>query len=103
MNKAKVISRYSVHVINYDTELSKIDTIYKSDIAKYGVADEVINPILKKKEEKRTFEELLLLLKEKRLKTRKRNSSQLLKLSKSSFHLLSTESLGSMIHQSLIT
>ena len=53
MNKAKVISRYSVHVINYDTELSKIDTIYKSDIAKYGVADEVINPILKKKEEKR--------------------------------------------------
>lgn len=67
MNKAKVISRYSVHVINYDTELSKIDTIYKSDIAKYGVADEVINPILKKKEEKRTFEELLLIVKRKEI------------------------------------
>lgn len=67
MNKAKVISRYSVQVINYDTEMSKIDTIYKSDIAKYGVADEIINPILKKKEEKRTFEELLLIVKRKEI------------------------------------
>lgn len=67
MNKAKIISRYSVSVINYDIELSKIDTIYKSDIAKYGVADEVINPILKKKEDKRTVDELLLIVKRKEI------------------------------------
>ena len=67
MNKAKIISRYSVQVINYDAELSKIETIYKSDIAKYGVADEVINPILKKKEEERTFDDLLLIVKRKEI------------------------------------
>lgn len=67
MNKAKIISRYTVQVINYDAELSKIETIYKSDIAKYGVADEVINPILKKKEEKRTLEELMLIVKRKEI------------------------------------
>lgn len=67
MNKAKIISRYTVQVINHDAELSKIETIYKSDIAKYGVADEVINPILKKKEEKRTLEELLLIVKRKEI------------------------------------
>lgn len=67
MNKAKIISRYAVHVINYDAELSKIETIYKSEIAKYSVADEVINPILKKKEEKRTFDELLLIVKRKEI------------------------------------
>lgn len=67
MNKAKIISRYAVHVINYDAELSKIETIYKSEIAKHGVADEVINPILKKKEEKRTFDELLLIVKRKEI------------------------------------
>lgn len=65
--KAKIVSRYSVNVINYNAELSKIDTIYKSDIAKYGVADEVINPILKKKEEKRTVDELLLIVKRKEI------------------------------------
>lgn len=53
MNKAKIISRYTVQVINYDAELAKVETIYKSEIAKHGVADEVINPILKKKEEKK--------------------------------------------------
>lgn len=67
MNKAKIISRYSVSVINYDIELSKVETIYKSDIAKHGVADEVINPILKKKEEKRTIDELLLIVKRKEI------------------------------------
>lgn len=67
MNKAKIISRYSVQVINYDAELSKIETIYKSDIAKYGVADEVINPILKKKEDERTFDDLLLIVKRKEI------------------------------------
>lgn len=67
MNKAKIVSRYSVQVINYDAEVSKIETIYKSDIAKYGVADEVINPILKKKEEKRTLDELLLIVKRKEI------------------------------------
>lgn len=71
MNKAKIISRYSVSVINYDIELSKIDTIYKSDIAKYGVADEVINPILKKKEDKRTVDELLLIVKRKEIEDQK--------------------------------
>lgn len=67
MNKAKIVSRYSVQVINYDTEVSKIETIYKSDIDKCGVADEVINPILKKKEEKRTLDELLLIVKRKEI------------------------------------
>lgn len=67
MNKAKIVSRYSVQVINYDAEVSKIETVYKSDIAKYGVSDEVINPILKKKEEKRTLDELLLIVKRKEI------------------------------------
>lgn len=67
MNKAKIISRYTVQVINYDAELAKVETIYKSEIAKHGVADEVINPILKKKEEKRTFDELILIVKRKEI------------------------------------
>ncbi len=67
MNKAKIISRYTVQVINYDAELAKVETIYKSEIAKHGVADEVINPILKKKEEKKTFDELLLIVKRKEI------------------------------------
>lgn len=71
MNKAKIISRYSVHVINYDTELSKIETIYKSDIVKYGVADEVINPILKKEDKERSIDELLLIVKRKEIEDQK--------------------------------
>ena len=78
MDKAKIISRYSVHVINYDTELTKIDTIYKSDIVKYCVADEVINPILKKKEDKRTFDELLLIIKRKEIEDQRTEQLNLL-------------------------
>lgn len=78
MNKARIISRYTVQVINYDAELSKIETIYKSEIAKNGVADEVINPILKKKEEKRTFEELLLIVKRKEIEDQRTEQLELL-------------------------
>ena len=51
MNKAKIMSRYSVHVIDYDKE---------------------INPILKKKDENRNVEELLLIVKRKEVEDNKK-------------------------------
>lgn len=67
MNKAKIISRYSVHVIDYDKEVAGVDTVYKVELQKNGVTDDVINPILKKKEDKRSVEELLLIIKRKEI------------------------------------
>lgn len=94
MNKAKIISRYSVNVINYDAELAKIDTIYKSDIAKYGVADEVINPILKKKEEKRTVDELLLIVKRKEIEDQRTEQLNILSTFKEFVTSVFTGELG---------
>lgn len=67
MNKAKVISRYSVHVINYEVELNKIESLYKTQLVKTDTVDEIINPILKKKEEERTIDDLLLIVKRKEI------------------------------------
>lgn len=94
MNKAKIISRYTVQVINYDTELSKIETIYKSEIAKHGVADEVINPILKKKEEKRTFDELLLIVKRKEIEDQRTEQLNILSTFKEFVPSVFTGELG---------
>ena len=72
MNKAKIMSRYSVHVIDYDKEIAGVDTIYKVELQKYGVTDDVINPILKKKDENRNVEELLLIVKRKEVEDNKK-------------------------------
>lgn len=74
MNKAKIISRYSVHVIDYDKEIAGVETVYKVELQKNGVTDDVINPILKKKEEKRSIEELLLIVRRKEIEDAKTNS-----------------------------
>lgn len=71
MNKAKIISRYSVHVIDYDKEIASVETVYKVELQNNGVTDDVINPILKKKEEKRTIEELMLIVKRKEVEDNK--------------------------------
>lgn len=71
MNKAKIISRYSVHVIDYDKEIASIETVYKVELQSNGVTDDVINPILKKKEDDRSVEELLLIVKRKEIEDAK--------------------------------
>lgn len=71
MNKAKIISRYSVHVIDYDKEIAGVDTVYKVELQKNGVTDDVINPILKKKDDNRSVEELLLIIKRKEVEDNK--------------------------------
>lgn len=78
MNKAKITSRYSVHVIDYDKEIAGVDTVYKVELQKNGVTDDVINPILKKKEEKRSVEELLLIVRRKEIEDAKTNSLNLI-------------------------
>ena len=72
MNRAKIVSRYSVRVIDYDKEIAKVDTVYKVELQKHGVTDDVINPILKKKEENRNVEELLLIIKRKEIEDNKK-------------------------------
>ena len=67
MNKAKIFRKYSVDVIDYDAELSKLNSNYELDLQQNGVTDDVINPILKKKAEDRTYEELLLIVKRKKI------------------------------------
>jgi len=72
MYKAKIISRYSVHVIDYDKEIVGVNTIYKVELQKYGVTDDVINPILKKNDKNRNVEELLLIVKRKEVEDNKK-------------------------------
>lgn len=72
MNKAKIISRYSVDVINYEAELKNIDSYYASELVRRGVTDEIINPILKKKDTKRTDAELVLIVIRKELEDEKK-------------------------------
>ena len=78
MQKAKFINRNSVRVIDYDRELSKINSKYKGLIEDYGVTDDVINPILKKKDSERTFEELQLIIIRKNLEDDKKEELNLL-------------------------
>lgn len=70
--KAKILSKYSVQVINHKTELAKIESVYNQEIYQHGVSDSVINPILKKAEKKRTVEELLLIVKRKEIEDSKK-------------------------------
>lgn len=65
--KAKIVSKYSVSVIDYDTEVNKIETIFNSEIVKYGVNDDIIKAILAKKDDERTIEELQAIVKRKEL------------------------------------
>lgn len=65
--KAKIVSKYSVSVIDYDAEVNKIETIFNSEIIKCKVNDDAINAILAKKDDKRTVEELQAIVKRKEL------------------------------------
>lgn len=71
--KAKIVSKYAVSVIDYDTEIKKIDTIFNSEVVKYGVNDDIINSILAKKDDERTIEELQAIVKRKELNDWKDN------------------------------
>lgn len=78
MKKAKILSRNSVKVIDYDVELSRINSNYQNDLEESGVADDVINPILEKKDSERTYEELKLIIIRKNLEDEKKEELKLL-------------------------
>lgn len=78
MKKAKIISKHSIKVIDYDMELSRINSIYQDSLLEEGVGDDVINPILKKKESDRTIEELMLIIKRKNIEDQKKEELNLL-------------------------
>lgn len=78
MNKAKIVSRYSVNVIDYDAEVSKVEAIYKAELDKYGVGDGVLQPILDKQDSKRTIAELQIIVKRKEIEDWKENEMKVL-------------------------
>lgn len=78
MKKAKIISKHSIKVIDYDMELSRINSVYQDSLLEEGVGDNVINPILKKKESDRTIEELMLIIKRKNIEDQKKEELNLL-------------------------
>lgn len=65
MKRAKFINRNSIEVIDYDKEVERIEKVYEEDIARLGVADGVLQPIVDKATDKRTPEEVELLEKRK--------------------------------------
>lgn len=78
MKKAKILSRNSVKVIDYERELSKINSDYQSNLEDYGATDDVINPILEKKDSERTFEELKVIISRKNIEDQKKEELKLL-------------------------
>lgn len=60
--RAKIISRYSVKVIDYDIEKEKADDLYLQALRKEGVEDETINIIIKKKDKTRTDEDHMKII-----------------------------------------
>lgn len=78
MQKAKFFNRNSVRVIDYDRELSKINSKYRDLFEEEGVTDDVINPILEKKDSERTYEELQLIIIRKNLEDEKKEELKLL-------------------------
>ena len=71
--KAKIISRYSVKVIDYDIEKQKADNLYKATLQEKEIGDEFIKPILAKKEEKRTESDLIKIILRKELEDNYKN------------------------------
>lgn len=78
MKRVKIISKRSVKVIDYDVELSKINSKYRDLFEEEGVTDDVINPILKKKDSERTYEELQLIIIRKNLEDKRKEELKLL-------------------------
>lgn len=71
--KAKIISRYSVKVIDYDIEKQKADNLYNATLQEKEIGDEFIKPILAKKEEKRTESDLIKIILRKELEDNYKN------------------------------
>lgn len=64
---ARIISKYSIEVVNIADMIGNIDATYKDYTLRYGVEDDVINNILSKDEQERTNDEQVLLDKRKYL------------------------------------